>query len=59
MTRRLAGMLARRGYNESMVYDVVRVELARERERRAACDVRLVGHCAPADPLCPADPGLS
>ncbi|KUI20079.1 recombination regulator RecX [Mycobacterium sp. GA-2829] len=32
--RRLAGMLARRGYNQSMALDVVTVELANERERR-------------------------
>ncbi|WP_158166874.1 recombination regulator RecX [Mycolicibacterium smegmatis] len=34
VTRRLVGMLARRGYNQSMAYDVVSVELANERERR-------------------------
>jgi regulatory protein len=33
--RRLVGMLARRGYNQSMAVDVVTVELANERERRA------------------------
>lgn len=32
--RRLAGMLARRGYSQSMALDVVSVELASERERR-------------------------
>jgi regulatory protein len=34
VTRRLVGMLARRGFSQSMAYDVVRVELAGERERR-------------------------
>ncbi|MGV0834728.1 recombination regulator RecX [Mycolicibacterium thermoresistibile] len=34
VTRRLVGMLARRGYNQSMALDVVNVELASERERR-------------------------
>lgn len=34
VTRRLVGMLARRGYNQSMAFDVVSVELANERERR-------------------------
>ncbi|MGV0742309.1 recombination regulator RecX [Mycolicibacterium sp. XJ870] len=34
VTRRLVGMLARRGYGQSMALDVVRVELASERERR-------------------------
>jgi regulatory protein len=34
VTRRLVGMLARRGFAQSMAYDVVRVELAGERERR-------------------------
>ena len=33
--RRLLGMLARRGYHQSMALDVVTVELANERERRA------------------------
>ena len=33
--RRLVGMLARRGYHQSMALDVVSVELANERERRA------------------------
>ena len=33
--RRLVGMLARRGYHQSMALDVVTVELANERERRA------------------------
>ncbi|MFW3117061.1 recombination regulator RecX [Mycolicibacterium mageritense DSM 44476 = CIP 104973] len=32
--RRLVGMLARRGYSQSMAFDVVSVELASERERR-------------------------
>lgn len=35
VTRRLVGMLARRGYNQSMAFDVVRVGLAAERERRS------------------------
>ena len=34
VTRRLVGMLARRGFGQSMAYDVVSVELAGERERR-------------------------
>ncbi len=34
VTRRLVAMLARRGYNPSMAYDVVSTELAAERERR-------------------------
>ena len=34
VTRRLVGMLARRGYHQSMAFDVVSVELASERERR-------------------------
>jgi regulatory protein len=34
VTRRLVGMLARRGYSQSMAFDVVSVELAGERERR-------------------------
>jgi regulatory protein len=34
VTRKLAAMLARRGYAQSMVYDVVNAELAAERERR-------------------------
>jgi regulatory protein len=34
VTRRLVGMLARRGFTQSMAYDVVSVELAGERERR-------------------------
>lgn len=34
VTRRLVGMLARRGYNQSMAFDVVKVALASERERR-------------------------
>ncbi|GAS91114.1 recombination regulator RecX [Mycolicibacterium brisbanense] len=34
VTRRLVGMLARRGYSQSMAFDVVSVELASERERR-------------------------
>ena len=32
--RRLVGMLARRGYGQSMALDVVKVALAAERERR-------------------------
>src|SRR5574337_1157371 len=32
--RRLVAMLARRGYGQSMIYDVVSTELAAERERR-------------------------
>ncbi|ORA27700.1 recombination regulator RecX [Mycobacterium aquaticum] len=34
VTRRLVGMLARRGYSQSMAFDVVSLELASERERR-------------------------
>jgi len=34
LTRRLVGMLARRGYHQTMAFDVVSVELASERERR-------------------------
>ena len=34
VTRRLMGMLARRGFSQSMAFDVVSVELAGERERR-------------------------
>ena len=34
VTRRLVAMLARRGYGQSMAYDVVRTELAAERDRR-------------------------
>lgn len=34
VTRRLVGMLARRGYHQSMAVDVVTAELANERERR-------------------------
>jgi len=34
LTRRLVGMLARRGYGQSMAYEVVTTELAAERERR-------------------------
>jgi regulatory protein len=34
ITRRLVGMLARRGYNQTMAFDVVKDELASERERR-------------------------
>jgi len=34
ITRRLVGMLARRGYSQSMAFDVVSVELAKELERR-------------------------
>ncbi len=32
--RRLVGMLARRGYSQTMAFDVVKVELANEHERR-------------------------
>jgi len=34
VARRLVGMLARRGYGQSMAVDVVTLELANERERR-------------------------
>jgi regulatory protein len=34
IVRRLVGMLARRGYGQSMAFDVVKVALASERERR-------------------------
>jgi len=34
VTRRLVGMLARRGFSQGMAYDVVSIELAGERERR-------------------------
>jgi regulatory protein len=34
VTRRLVGMLARRGFSQGMAYDVVSVELAGEQERR-------------------------
>ena len=34
VARRLVGMLARRGYNEAMCFDVVKTELALELERR-------------------------
>ena len=34
VARRLVGMLARRGYGQSMAFDVVKVALAGERERR-------------------------
>ncbi|MCT7659502.1 recombination regulator RecX [Mycobacterium deserti] len=34
LTRRLVGMLARRGYGDTMAFDVVKVALANERERR-------------------------
>ena len=34
VARRLVGMLARRGYNQSMAFDVVKVALASERARR-------------------------
>jgi regulatory protein len=34
LTRRLVGMLARRGYGQSLAFDVVKVALASERERR-------------------------
>ena len=32
--RRLVGMLARRGYSQTMAFDVVKVALANEQERR-------------------------
>lgn len=34
LARRLVGMLARRGYGQTMAFDVVKVALANERERR-------------------------
>jgi regulatory protein len=34
VARRLVGMLARRGYSQTMAFDVVTTELASERERR-------------------------
>lgn len=34
LARRLVGMLARRGYDQSMAFDAVKVALANERERR-------------------------
>ena len=34
VARRLVGMLARRGYSQTMAFDVVQVALAEERERR-------------------------
>jgi regulatory protein len=34
IARRLVGMLARRGYGQTMAFDVVKAELANERERR-------------------------
>jgi regulatory protein len=34
LRRRLVAMLARRGYSQTMAYDVVSAELAAERERR-------------------------
>ena len=34
VSRRLVAMLARRGYTQTMAYDVVSTELAAERERR-------------------------
>ncbi|AGB22892.1 hypothetical protein Mycsm_02557 [Mycobacterium sp. JS623] len=34
VARRLVGMLARRGYSQTMAFDVVKNELATERERR-------------------------
>jgi len=34
LTRRLVGMLARRGYHQTMAFDVVKVALANEHERR-------------------------
>ena len=35
VARRLVGMLARRGYSQTMAFDVVKCELANERERRS------------------------
>lgn len=35
VTRRLVAMLARRGYNQGMAFDVVSTQLAQERERRS------------------------
>jgi regulatory protein len=35
LARRLVGMLARRGYGETMAFDVVKLAIANERERRA------------------------
>jgi regulatory protein len=34
VARRLVGMLARRGYGQTLAFDVVKVALASERERR-------------------------
>ena len=34
LTRRLVGMLARRGYSQPMAFDVVKIALANEHERR-------------------------
>ncbi|MGH3543683.1 MAG: recombination regulator RecX, partial [Mycobacterium sp.] len=34
VSRRLVAMLARRGYDQTLAYDVVSTELAAERERR-------------------------
>jgi regulatory protein len=34
LARRMVGMLARRGYSQTMAFDVVKVALANERERR-------------------------
>ncbi|OBF97167.1 recombination regulator RecX [Mycobacterium sp. 852002-51152_SCH6134967] len=34
LARRLVGMLARRGYSQTMAFDVVKIALANERERR-------------------------
>jgi regulatory protein len=34
LARRLVGMLARRGYDQTMAFDVVKVALSNERERR-------------------------
>jgi regulatory protein len=34
VARRLVGMLARRGYSQNLAFDVVKVALAGERERR-------------------------
>ncbi len=35
VTRRLVGMLARRGYSQTMAFDVVKTQLAQEQARRA------------------------
>ena len=34
VTRRLVGMLARRGYSQTMAFDVVKTQLAQEQARR-------------------------